>query len=211
MEKNILIGTPAYGNMLHTDYLHSIMDFHKNKIPITLMTLGNESLIPRGRNTIISFFYNNKDYTDLLFLDADMYLSAQGLVTLLQHEVDVIGAAVALKGKDDAGNSVYNVGQLLSDNDSGLIETTKVGTAIFLLSRRACEALCEDADTYGSNPHTRGYKGGGLQYDVFKTGVTNGEYDSEDYYVCRQLRELGFEINVDTTVQNRHNGNYVFT
>ena len=80
-----------------------------------------------------------------------------------------------------------------------------------MLSRRACEALCEDADTYGSNPYTRGYKVGGVQYDVFKTGVTDGEYDSEDYYVCRQLRELGFEINVDTTVQNRHNGNYVFT
>ena len=57
-ELNVFIGTPAYNSMIHTDYLHSIIDFHKNNFPITVMTIGNESLIPRGRNTIISYFHS---------------------------------------------------------------------------------------------------------------------------------------------------------
>lgn len=207
---SILVGTPAYGNMVHTDYLHSILDYLKHKLPITLMTLGNESLIPRGRNTIISQFYHNKEFTHLFYLDADMYLGAQGLVKLLSHDKDFIGAAVALKGKDDMGNAVYNVGQPLTKEDNGLVETDRVGNAIMLLNRKVVDTLCERSKTYSSNPHTRGDRSTHTQFDVFGVGVFDGVYDSEDYYICRRARELGFKVYVDTTVENRHNGNYVF-
>jgi len=214
MNINLFIGTPAYNSMVHTDYLHSLMSYHKAGIPFTTMTLGNESLITRGRNTCLSYFYSMVGFTNLLFLDADIYLHSDDLIRLLSHDKDVIGAPVALKGHDANGNPVYNTGKTLAE-EGPLIKVDKVGTAVLILSRDAINALVSDAeknnDVYYSNPHTRGDADASVKmYDVFKTGVFNGEYDSEDYYVCRTLRRLGFDIFVDPKIPTRHNGMYVF-
>jgi hypothetical protein len=48
------------------------------------------------------------------------------------------------------------------------------------------------------------------QYDVFQVGVKDGEYLSEDYWVCKTLQEKGFKVYVDTSIPVRHNGNYCF-
>jgi len=212
---NLFIGTPCYNSQLHSDYLHSIMSFYEAKIPFTIMTLGNESLITRGRNTIISYFYNTLNFTHLLFLDADIHLHAEGLMKLLYHNKDVIGAPVALKGKNiNTGSPVYNVGKQLG-KEGDLIITDKVGTAVFMLSRNAVNALVENAkdnnDIYYPNPHTRGAGDPNMKlYDIFKTGVFNEDYLSEDYYVCKVLMELGFNIYVDPIIKTRHNGMFVF-
>jgi hypothetical protein len=215
MEKvNIFIGTPAYNSMVYTDYLHSIIGFYESKIPFKLMTVGNESLITRGRNSILSYFYNTTDSSHLLFLDADIHLKADDLIKMILHNKDVIGAPVALKGYDSEGNRVYNVGKNLG-SDGVLGKTNKIGTAVFMLSRKAVESLINNAkdnnDVYFSNPHTRGDKTDTPMYDVFKTGVTNWEYDSEDYYVCRKLIELGYDIFVDPSIVVKHNGIFSFT
>ena len=216
---NLLIGTPAYNSMVHTDYMHSIISYHEKRLPFSVMTIGNESLITRGRNTIISYFNMMEEFTHLLFLDADIHLHANELTKLLWHDKDVIGAPVALKGKDKrTGEPVYNFGEILSrENTSGsLITTKKIGTAVFMLSRMAVKSLVSDAkekgDTYYSNPHTRGDTApeGVEMYDVFKVGVVNGEYLSEDYYVCNTLMNLGYKVYVDLDVQTKHNGMYVF-
>ena len=212
---NIFVGTPCYNSQIHSDYLHSIIDFQKSNIPVSIMTIGNESLITRARNTIISYFYGTLNYTHLLFLDADISLSAQGLINLLVREKDVIGAAVALKGKNkQTGKSLYNVGKNLGDED-GLVVTDRVGTAVFMLSRRAVNALVakavEDDDVYYPNPHTRGdYDPNIKMYDIFKVGVVENDYLSEDYYVCKTLMDLGFNVYVDPSVMTKHSGMYVF-
>jgi len=47
-------------------------------------------------------------------------------------------------------------------------------------------------------------------YDVFRVGISNGEYLSEDFWVCKELIQLGYEILVDTSVYTRHNGMVCF-
>lgn len=218
MEKNskinIFIGTPAYNSMVHTDYMHSILSFKESNIPFTIMTIGNESLITRGRNTVISYFYSLVGFSHLLFLDADIHLSAEGLVRLIRSGKDVIGAPVALKGSDSNGNPVYNVGDIIDESD-GLIEVDKIGTAVLLISRKAVNSLIkfakDNSDSYFSNPYTRGDANNNIRmYDVFKTGVVDNDYLSEDFYVCKVLRDLGYKIYVDTNVPTRHNGMFVF-
>jgi len=212
---NILIGTPAYNSMVHTDYLHSLLEFREANIPFSIMTIGNESLITRGRNSIISYFAHTMNFTHLLFLDADIGLSAEGLIKLISHEKDVIGAPVALKGKDAQGNSVYNVGEPLKQ-EGDLITTNRLGTAVFMLSRNAVNSLTEEAknseDVYYPNPLSRGTNlpDSMKMYDIFRTGVYEKEYLSEDFYVCVTLMNLGYEIFIDQTVQTKHNGMYLF-
>jgi len=205
----ILIGTPAYNGQIHINYLNSIMSFYKNKINFTVMNIGNESLIPRGRNTIISLFSQLKEYDYLLFLDADIFLDGKDLKKLLNYNKDVISAPVPLKGFDSKGNKVYNVGKLLEREDE-LCVIDRVGTAVLLLSRFAVEELVEDAkkndNVYEPNPHTRSSMKTDKMYDIFKTGVKDGVYLSEDFFVCDKLIELGFKIYCDDKIVVKHAG-----
>ena len=205
----LLVGTPAYGGWVHIDYVDSILDMHRLKIPFDSMKIGNESLITRGRNTVLSYFYEVKDYTHLLFLDADMGIRGEDVIKLVQHNVDVIGAPVALKGYDPNGNKVYNVVNPRPCTKK-LYEVDKVGTAVFMLSRKAVNALVAVAEKYGGNGLSRGNLKIPTMYDVFKTCVEDGVYLSEDYYVCKKLRELGFKVHVDDTIITKHNGMFQF-
>ncbi len=214
---NILIGTPAYGQMVHTDYVLSLLGFSAKGINYTLATIGNESLITRARNSIISHFYANCDnYSHLLFLDADINLPAEGLQALIDQQKDVIGAAVPLKGYTAEGKPMYNVGDETKLVEGSLHATNKVGTAVMLLSKKAVIALVEHAKSAGrvyttsaqyetANNLTRD------MFDVFGVGAVDGDYISEDFWVCKDLKELGFEIYIDASVRVVHNGMHAFT
>ncbi|MFT6406636.1 MAG: hypothetical protein ACJAQ6_000046 [Arenicella sp.] len=209
----VLIGTPAYNGMLHTDYLHSILGFVKNDIPHAVMTIGNESLITRARNTILASFWEADTFTHLLFLDADVFLDHQGLSQMLSHNKDVVGAPVYLKGKNADGEQTANTDAKLNVLPV-LQSVTRVGTAALLLSRSAVNSLVAHAikqdRTYSINKMLRHEGMATTHYDVFRVGISNDEYLSEDFWLCKELRELGHEIHVDTSVYTRHNGMVCF-
>ena len=206
----ILIGTPAYGGMVHTDLVNALLHYRQLQLNFALMTIGNESLITRARNTILSEFHARPEFSHLLFLDADVQLPADGLKRMLASGCDVIGAAVALKGRNPDGTRRFNIGRLLGEAGP-FHQVERIGTAALLLSRRAVSALVADAQRDG-RVFSRGLGVQGdelrapLQYDVFRVGVVDDEYLSEDYWVCRELRRLGFPIHLDPTIVTRHSG-----
>lgn len=220
MEKNkekpaprLMIGTPCYNGMIHQDYVKSVIEFSQLGIPIAYVHIGNESLITRGRNTIISLYYNNRNNFDyLLFVDADIYLPPSGLITLIQADRDVVAAPVPMKGLDASGKKYYNIGNVIERGDVAKVE--HVGAAVFMLSTKAVEALVNDCikenKVYDPNPLGRGGVQQETQYDVFSVGTIDNHYYSEDFFVCRKLKQLGFDINLCTTIDVRHNGMYVF-
>ncbi len=207
-QHNILIGTPAYAGMVHLDYLNSIAEYFRSQINFTISAIGNESLITRARNAILSKFYAEPEFTHLLFLDGDVYLPASGVLRLLSHEVDVIGAAVPLKGFNDRGERIFNVGQCLGEH--GLLhEVERIGTAAMVLSRKAVNDLVEEARQEGDvyqRQLSRGAPMALVHYDVFKVGVVNGDYLSEDFWVCHRLRQIGHKVFVDPAIPTRHQG-----
>lgn len=213
---NVLIGTPAYGGNVHTDFVHSLLGIEAARdngfLEYSVMTITNESLITRARNSIISTFLDNLNFTHLFYVDADLGFPKETLPYLLRANKDVIGVPVPLKGYDDQGYPVFNVGQILSDPDEdGIVEVEHVGNALFMLSRKAAKTLCDNSDKYVPSSLTRGQKQKGTQYDVFQVGVKNGIYLSEDYFVCARLRELGYKIHLQTGIPVKHNGNYTFS
>jgi hypothetical protein len=205
---NVLVGTPAYNGMVHCDYVRSLLDFGNAGIRYSFLAIAGESLITRARNSILSRFHAMEEFTHLLFLDGDVLLKGADLGRLLGHGRDVVGAAVALKtGRE--GRPVYNVAGDLGA-DGPLCRVERVGTAALLLSRRAGTALVEDARTagraYRPNPEGRGMGDPDEVFDVFQVGVRDGEYLSEDFWVCYRLRELGFDVFVDQAIRTRHHG-----
>jgi hypothetical protein len=205
---NLLIGTPAYGGQVHVDYVSSLLVFQRQGIVFTLMTIGNESLITRARNTIVSTFHDRREFTHLLFLDGDVNLPHDGLSRMIACGKDVVGALKALSAE---GARIFNIGRTIGE-DGPLLVTERIGTAALLLSRKAVDALIADARgdrrAYEQSAVAQGAGGPGhaIHYDVFRVGVVDGEYLSEDYWACHALRRLGFAIHVDPTIVTRHNG-----
>ncbi len=71
-----------------------------------------------------------------------------------------------------------------------------------------CLVLFLTGWVYNHNPfYSRGDNLGNFKiYDIFKVGIFNGEYLSEDYFFCKLCRKLGYKVYVDLFIKVRHNG-----
>ncbi len=203
----LLVGIPAYNGMLHIDCVNTLIGLRGIGVESAVMMIGNESLITRGRNTIFSVFVQS-DFTHLLFLDADVGVSPADIRKLLDYGKGVIGVPVRLKGTDKQGHPMWNLGKLLGPEDNGLLSYSKVGTAVLMLSKEACKKYVE---VLKPATYQKGINNGISleeipQYDVFQVGVLDGQYQSEDFWLCENLRKIGFKIFVDPNIKTVHNG-----
>jgi hypothetical protein len=101
MITKILIATPCFNNQLYTGYFHSIIKtidcLTKLNIKFDIATIGNESLVTRGRNYFVSNFLSNPQYTHLLFIDADITFNPLSIVRMINADKDIIAGAYPKK------------------------------------------------------------------------------------------------------------------
>jgi glycosyltransferase involved in cell wall biosynthesis len=91
----IFLGMPMYGGMLAEATMHGLLDLQqwcmRVGVGLRFQSMGNESLITRARNTIVSMMMDQTDFaaTHLLFIDADIGFTSQNIERLLCAEKDV--------------------------------------------------------------------------------------------------------------------------
>ena len=123
-QKHIFIATPCYGGQLGEPYFRSMMRLaimcNKYDIPFTISTLANESLITRGRNTLTSFFMENKEATHLFFIDADIEFNPEDLLRMVAYDKPVIVGAYPKKAIN--WTSIINASRNNPDEDENTIE-----------------------------------------------------------------------------------------
>ena len=91
----LFLGMPMYGGMLTENTMHGLLQLQQwsmaRGVGMRLQSMGNESLITRARNTIVSMMMDATDYvaTHLLFIDADIGFQAQNIERLLCADKDV--------------------------------------------------------------------------------------------------------------------------
>ena len=100
-QKHIFIATPCYGGQLGEPYFRSMMRLailcNKYNLKYTVSTLANESLVTRGRNTLTSFFMENKDATHLFFIDADIEFNPEDVLRMVAYDKPVVVGAYPKK------------------------------------------------------------------------------------------------------------------
>jgi hypothetical protein len=229
----IYIATPMFGSVCSMYFTMSIENLRGYGIEYTLNAIGNESAIQRARNNYITEFYVNRDkYTHLMFWDSDVAIEPGDIKKLIESGKDVIGAPVRLKNKQHRLFSLTPVvnGWEDKENDKGvkvkipiynkegsLLEVIYFATGIMLLSRKAVEDLIEDAkkkdEIYSHNSNPIKLKDTDLIYNVCKMDINDKSlsyqdrvYLSEDYWICNTLKQLGYKLWVDESINTHHYG-----
>mgnify|MGYP001030118040 CR=1 FL=1 len=200
---SLMVGTPASGGLVHVDHVALLLGLARAGIVFSHVTASGERDLCRARNALVSAFQARSGPTHLLFLDADVGLAAADVIRMLGHGRDVVAAPVPLDVRDPESDPRFDVGRTVGE-DGPLTLHERAGASVLLLTRRAVDALVDDARAggrvYESATAIDGDPGSRIDYDVFHAGAADGEYVSGDARACEALRRLGHAIHVDPTI-----------
>ena len=200
---SLMVATPAGGGLVHVDHVAMLLGLARAGVDFSHVTASGERDPARARNALVSAFHARPGPTHLLFLDADAGLAAADVVRMLGHDRDVVAAPVPLDVRDPEGDPRFDVGRAVGE-DGPLTLHERASASVLLLSRRAVDALVDDARAggrvYASATAIDGDPGSRIDYDVFHAGAADGEYVSGDARACEALRRLGHAIHVDPAI-----------
>jgi hypothetical protein len=239
----VMIATPCYGGQLTESYLHGILstltEAGKQGIQLHLNTMGNESLITRARNTLVSQFLDadKKDpdkFTHLMFIDSDIGFGGEAIVRLLESNYDVACGIYPRKSVD--WNSVksyaekkdyenleqkalgYNLNfanPLNIEVKNGFTEVLDAATGFMCIKKEVFYKMIEAYPNlkYTSDQIINGERFSSDNcYALFDCIIDekSNRYLSEDYAFCRLWQKIGGKIYADLHSPLTHYGTYAF-
>jgi hypothetical protein len=218
-----------YGGMCCSDYAQSMLnlqgDLQFGGHKLTRIFIGNESLIQRGRNTIVHHFLKT-DASHLMFIDADQGFRPVDIAKMLEADKPLIAGPVPMKSinwskvkqgavlnhKDLSRlTGIFNIHKLdghKMESPNTPFQVQWAGTGFMLIRRDVFEGLM---------PHTEQYTDGSETipsdepiYNFFKVETRNGKLLGEDFFFCESYRDHGGEVWVAPWCEVGHFGSYLF-
>lgn len=200
--RRVLVGTPALTGSVHAWYADSMFDSIKlglmNGINIIPSILLDESVLPMARNELLCSAYIH-NVESLIFVDSDEKWDPQALIDVVNSPYEVFGLPVVSK-TDNYG--AYNIriedpGNLHFDSD-GNLSVDGIGTGFLKIGRKALGALWDSSRELH-------FRGKNLRM-ICEYGEVGTEFVSEDYNLCRKLKDLGYSIWVNPRQTVQHTG-----
>ncbi len=211
-QPHVMLATPAY-NPPGLEFINIrdmiAQDLQAHAIACTTLTSPGDSLVMRGRHTLMAEFLKSA-CTHLLFWDVDIEPKDPSIVRqMLMTGHDIVGGACPFRG--DGGGVVCNIRQI--DKDRGMIDTdevqcvevSEIGTGFLLMSRKAIVKMCEaHPELMYFSDLPSGY--GEPMWSLFDTVIVDRRFLSEDYFFCRLWRGVGGSVYVYVPFEARHWG-----
>jgi len=98
---NLYILTPCYGGLVYVNYTNKLLEtqelFLQLGITLKVELMSNESLITRGRNTLICKSMCNMAMTHCLFIDADITWEPMDIIKLIVSNKELCGGIYPFK------------------------------------------------------------------------------------------------------------------
>jgi hypothetical protein len=232
----IVIGTPMYGGNSKSVYVSCLTnltgELSKAGHTVNIMSITNESLITRARNTLAHMFMKS-DADALLFIDSDHGFVAEDIVRMVNSGKDLIGAIypmksinwdnvrkAALAGKENlelySGNFAVN---FLADSQTFKADepfkVRDVGTGMMFIRRNVFEEMAKSdlVNKYKNNSPSVEIPMGEEIDEYFTTYITpepEAILLSEDYAFCDIWRKLGHDAWAAPWVRITHAGEFNF-
>jgi hypothetical protein len=233
--RRLYIGTPCYGGLVTQRYMQSMCALLMQRTPglhVSLQLLAYESLVTRGRNTILGAFLDQPEETHLMFIDADIGFSVEQVLRMLDFDQDVVAGMYPLKRLD------YDAAAIQRANDGERLETAQLryvglpcegsgrqekdgfvtgvyaGAGFLLIKRGALERMAKEyPETHYKGAHNTPHPNTSLNlYALFDCMIDpeTGDYLSEDYAFCKRWRDLGGTLWLDTQSRLTHVGPHDF-
>lgn len=212
---NVHFCIPCYGGQISEQTFMGIVKWgqeaSKLGISWTMETLVNESLISRGRNTLAARFLHNEKTTHLFFIDADIGFDPWHVLTVLNHNKDVVCGLYPMKQLplQWVVNSV--AGDDEPPRDDFLVEVSKSGTGFMCIKEHVFEDVKQHPAVKPFNNDI------GLpkeldpyMYTYFDSAVRDNRYYSEDWTFCENWRDIGGKVWVDSRILLKHTGHFNF-
>ena len=212
---NVHFCIPCYGGQISEQTFMGIVKWgqeaSKLGISWTMETLVNESLISRGRNTLAARFLHNEKTTHLFFIDADIGFDPWHVLTVLNHNKDVVCGLYPMKQLplQWVVNSVPGSDE--TPRDDFLVEVSKSGTGFMCIKEHVFEELKQHPAVKPFNNDI------GLpkeldpyMYTYFDSAVRDNRYYSEDWTFCENWRDIGGKVWVDSRILLKHTGHFNF-
>lgn len=230
--KGLFIATPCYGDKVTTPYMRSILDLLKqcrtNDIPYMIYTLSTESLVTRARNSCVAAFLSQKDFTHMIFIDADIAFEPASVFKLLNHDKEIVGGVYPKKRLDmrkmitllESGEKlpepkaleyVVTIKEKEHKVVNGLLEVEELGTGFLMFKRSVFEKIIEregDAIKYEPLMMTIAQNSENF-YAFFHTDIdpVTKHYLSEDYWFIKKwIREYDGKVYADIDISLTHVG-----
>lgn len=186
--KSILIGTPAYGGQVTTQYALSLaatMNFQPSDLNIAVHMIANESLVHRARNKIVAKA-RMAGFSHLLFIDADLKFYPIDIHNLVAAEKAVIGGTYPVKKLPiKLNHNSYEPPKV-----EGRLEQVKhLPTGFMLIDLNVFDFLERFVPSCQKQDLTTGEV---IKYvEFFRAGIHRGQDLSEDWYFSELCAENG--------------------
>ena len=174
---------------------------------VTLNEMIGDAMLPRARNAAVSLFMAST-LTDLIMVDADNYCSAADFLRLLDHDVDVVGAACRSRSEPLKWPIRWQHQPNIERSSNGLIEVDSVGSGILRISRKCIEAMiAARPDDWYVDENVSARK----SYALFEYERSNNTWWGEDTTFCNRFRATGGKVWIDPDIETRHIGQVEYT
>ena len=232
---HLAIGTPMHWAQCTSQFTTSVMALdralHKDGAKLSLIDVGNESLVQRARNTIAWHFLERKDLTHLLFCDADTGFRVADLARMVAAKKGVIVAPCPLKAIDwgrvaaavKAGvppedlakhTGIFNVVHLPGPRRICPDEPFEIkwgGSGFMLIERQVFETLSPLTQDYANRMPGEAMPPGARVKNFFPVEIEEDDLLSEDFGFCAAYRRAGGSVWAAPWCEIDHVGAYVFT
>lgn len=231
----IAVCTPMYDDYAHRTYINSVLlladALRGEGYSMNLITLGHDGSTAKAKNIAINIASQSESLAGVLFLDANVAVSPQDILSMIESKKDVVGALVPRKVmnweqvknaivmnktnvEDYSGNfdiSLVN-DQEVSISYNECIPVRDVNSDLMYISNSALEVLKPKCNTFN---HSYSEKDSGPQkvVEYFKTSIdeNSGEFLLEDRAFCELWRSTGEEVWAAPWVQAVKYGDYAFS
>lgn len=209
----------CYNHTCNTEYMMSILKLlnaaKETGLNMSFYPIFFESLVSRARNAAVAHFLEDPENTHLLFIDSDIIFEPEDVFKLLQADKEVIAGIYPkkyivwdrLKKNPEAERVDFPMGGSLTMTEDNLIELDYLPTGFLLISRTAIEKIITAHPELKYRNDIDGYMSAGDNfYDLFKVGIRNGIYESEDWGFCSLWKGVGGKVLIHPDINVKHLG-----